>query len=206
MYKTVLNHVSGWGFARRTILICRINSDIHPILKESIPNRHAEQLLLTDLEQRTDLKTVTIYMSNSPCSNPQNNCSLEMISFLNSHDDVYMDVYITNLYNIRRMSCIGEIHNNNAYPDEHGYASGLRNLMLHDRCRVLAYNEEAWIDLLNFVNASHNLRSYCIGGYRTQGANHDRSRENEDDRIRQDLLYIRAPAFVLQQPLNVLNN
>lgn len=205
MYETVLNYVSGWNFAKRTILICKINLDIHPVLKESTPNRHAEQLLLTDLEQRTDLKTVTIYMSNSPCSNFKNNCASEMIRFLNSHVHVYMDVYITHLFNLRIMSCF-EDHINYPYPYYQRHTSGLRNLMLHDRCRVLAYNKDAWIDLLHFVKASANLDEYCIEGYRTQGDNHDRSRENEDDRIREELLYIRSQQFVLQQPLNVLNN
>lgn len=206
MYETVLHHAYGWAHAKRTYLICRINSDLTPVVKQTSPNHHAEQLLLMDLEQRTDLRTVTIFMSNSPCSNPQKNCSLELITFLNRHVNVYIDVYVTNLYNVRRVSCVGELHNNYPYPDEYGYAIGLRNLMLHDRCRILAYNEDAWVDLLNFANASVSLRSDLLGRYDTQRNNHDRSRKVEDDRIRSDLRYIRSPAYVLFQPLNVQNN
>lgn len=206
MYETVLDHAYGWGHAKRTLIICRVNSDLTPVVKQTSPNHHAEQLLLMDLEQRTDLRTVTIYMNNSPCSNPQQNCSLTLISFLNRHDNVYIDMYVTNLYHVRRVSCVGERHNNYSYPNESSYAIGLRNLMLHDRCRILAYNEEAWIDLLNFANASGGLRSDLLGRYETQRDNHDRSRKEEDDRIRTDFLYIRSPAYVLQQPLNVHNN
>lgn len=206
MYETVLNHVEGWELTKKTFLICRINSDLTPVVKEHTQNHHAEQLLLMDLEQRTDLRTVTIYMNNSPCSSPQQNCSLELISFLNRHVNVYIDVYVTNLYRVRRVSCVGERHNNYSYSDESRYAIGLRNLMLHNRCRILAYNEEAWIDLLNFANASGGLRSDLLERYETQRDNHDRSRKEEDDRIRTDFLYIRSPAYVLQQPLNVQNN
>lgn len=178
----------------------------YPCSKGTHAKPPCRAITFNDMEQRTDLRTVTIYMNNSPCSNPQQNCSLELISFLNRHYNVYIDVYVTNLYHVRRVSCVGELNNNYILPDEYGYAIGLRNLMLHNRCRILAYNEEAWIDLLNFANALGSLRSDLLGRYETQRDYHDRSRKVEDDRIRPDLLYIRSPVYVLLQPLDVQNN
>lgn len=55
MYETVLDHVGGWGYAKQTHLVCKIEGDDVPIVKTNDPlragNVHAEKLLIIDLER-----------------------------------------------------------------------------------------------------------------------------------------------------------
>lgn len=74
-------------------------------------------------------------------------------------------MYVINLYNVCRVFCVGELYNNYFYFDEYGYVIGLRNFMLYDCCRILVYNEDVWVDLLNFVNVLVSLRSDFFGRY-----------------------------------------
>lgn len=195
MYKTVLDHIHGWSKAMTTYLICRINSEATPlILQNTHGNRHAEELLIEKLNQRDKslLTTITIYTNNSPCSKKGHDCARELIKFLNENTNVITIFYVTNLYNIRRVSCKNELH----YPlvsqtEFKANFTGLKELMKHDRCVVNAFSYAAWSELLNIVPVSEVFKSQLLAGYKTKLDTNDRSREDEDNRIRSDLACIR---------------
>lgn len=93
MYETVLDHRHGWKKAMTTYLICRINSEDTPlIIQNTHGNKHAEELLLDELNQRDKslLTTITIYTNNSPCSNKGHDCARQLIKFLNENTHVIM--------------------------------------------------------------------------------------------------------------------
>lgn len=54
MFETVLNHKGDWDKAKKTHLVCKIEGDGVPIVKTNLPmsngNKHAEELLIDDLE------------------------------------------------------------------------------------------------------------------------------------------------------------
>lgn len=90
------------------------------------------------------------------------------------------------------MSCKNELH----YPlvsqtDFKANFTGLKELMKHDRCVVSAFSYAAWFELLNIVPVSEVFKSQLLAGYKTKLDTNDRSREDEDIRIRSDLACIR---------------
>lgn len=203
MYDTVLNHSngSGWSNATTTHLICRINSESDPIILTN-GIKHAEELLIYELNKRNTplLTTITIYLSNSPCSSDKHGCSGELIKFLNENIQVILILYVANLYNIRRVSCKGEWHYTGVTQDVHkANFTGLKDLMEHNRCVVSAFSFAAWSELLNIVPVSDSFKSQLLDGYTIIGRGNDRSRETEDCRIRSDLMCIRYIPFVIQQ-------
>lgn len=110
MYETVLDHSRGWINATTTHLICRINSEADLIiLKSGI--KHSEELLIYELNRRNKslMTTITIYISNSPCSSKEHRCTGDLIEFLNENTHVILIIYVANLYNIRRGSCKDEL-------------------------------------------------------------------------------------------------
>lgn len=201
MYDTVLDHNHGWSKATTTYLICRINSEADPIiLKNGI--KHAEELLINELNGKNTslLTTITLYLSNSPCSSKEHGCSGELVKFLNEHTQVILILYVANLYNIRRVSCKGERHYTWVTPDVHkANFTGLKDLMEHNRCVVSAFSFAAWSELLSIVPVSDSFRSQLLDEYKRIVPRNDRSRETEDCRIRSDLMCIRYIPFVIQQ-------
>lgn len=177
-----------------TYLICRINSKATPlILQNTHGNKHAEELLIDELNQRDKslLTTITIYTNNSPCSKNGHDCARELIKILNENTHVIMIFYVTNLYNIRRVSCKGEEH----YPlvsqaDHKANFTGLKDLMKHNRCVVSAFSYAVWSELLNIAPVSEVFQSQLLARYKTKLDNNDRSREEEDNRIRLDLMCV----------------
>lgn len=191
-----------------TYLICRINSEDTPLIIKNSPfreeNKHAEKILIDTLnaKNKSVMTTIAIYINNSPCSHSYHDCSRKLIRFLNENPHIRLFIYVTNLYNIRRVSCIGEFH----YPlfyrkDYEDNFIGLKNLMEHDRCEVMAFNDRIWSEMLNIVSVSSNCKDQILSEYRTQWNTQDRSREEEDTRIASDLMYIRYPPYVHQPPI-----
>lgn len=195
MYETVLDHRHGWNKAMTTYLICRINSEDTPlIIQNAHGNKHAEELLLDELNQRDKslLTTITIYTNNSPCSNKGHDCARQLIKFLNENTHVIMVFYVTNLYKIRRVSCKSEEHYSLvSQADFKANNTGLKDMMKHGRCVVSAFSYAVWVELLNIAPVSEVFKSQLLARYRTILDTNDRSREEEDNRIRSDLAYIR---------------
>lgn len=208
MYETVLDHGYGWTKAMTTYLTCRINSEGNPLIIQNSPlsqeNKHAEKKLIDTINamDKSVIKKITIYINNSPCSSSDHNCSGELIQFLNENPHIRLLLYVTNLYKIRRMSCIGELHNPLFYrKDYEDNFIGLKNLMEHGRCEVMAFNYDIWSELLNIVPVSSYCKDNILSGYNIKWNTHDRSREEEDNRIASDLMYIRYPPYVYQPPI-----
>lgn len=149
---------------------------------------------------KTEVLKITIYIYNSPCSKseakkPRENnhdCSQNLITFLNDHLRVCMRLYVTNLYNIRRESCKSEWHYAGVSPEDHeANYRGLRKLMRHDRCEIKEFSKDVWNELLNFVTVSDKCKKKLLREYGNKIDRNDRSREDEDRRIQEDLDHIR---------------
>lgn len=201
MYETVLDHSRGWTNATTTHLICRINSEADLIiLKNGI--KHSEELLIYELNRRNTslMTTITIYISNSPCSSKEHRCTGDLIEFLNENTHVILIIYVANLYNIRRVSCKDEWHYKGVSAIDHkANFTGLKDLMEHNRCVVSAFNFAVWTELLRIVPVSKVFKSQLLNEYKSVGRGNDRSRETEDCRIGSDLMSIRYIPFVIQQ-------
>lgn len=50
MYNTVLNHKTGWFYAKQTYLICRTNTKNHPLVIKNERGSHAEKELMNRLD------------------------------------------------------------------------------------------------------------------------------------------------------------
>lgn len=164
------------------------------ILQNTHGNKHAEELLIDKLNQRDKslLTTITIYTNNSPCSKKGHDCARELIKFLNENTNVITIFYVTNLYNIRRVSCKNELHYPLVYQtDFKANFTGLKELMKHDRCVVSAFSYAAWSELLTIVPVLEVFKSQLLDRYKTKLDTNDRSRVDEDNRIRSDLACIR---------------
>lgn len=204
MYTTVLDHIFGWINAKTTYLICRMNSNVRPIMLKNTGRRHAELILMEKLERmdKSLMTTITIYITNSPCSFMEHSCARMLIEFLNKNPNVIIILYVTNLYNIRRMSCICEPHYTTVSQDNHeANLTGIKDLMEHNRCVVSAFSYAVWFELLNNVPVSKELKFELLDGYKTKLDKNDRSREEEDNRIRSDLVCIRCIPSVFQQQI-----
>lgn len=139
------------------------------------------------------LLDITVYINNSPCSDPDHNCTDRLIKYLDRYRGVKLNLYVTNLYNIRRKTCRKERHYNGVNDGVHrtNYA-GLKSLMDHKRCEIRAFTKEDWEDLFGIANVSQAVSDQLLGRYGTPTAGNDRSREDEDTRIQSDLNYIHA--------------
>lgn len=132
-----------------------------------------------------DLLNITVYINNSPCSDKIHNCTNELINFLDGYRGVKLNLYVTNLYNIRRDTCRNERHYKVVDEKVHRTTyAGLKNLMDHERCEIRAFTKEDWKDLFGIANVSQAVSDQLMDGY------DDRSRKVEDTRIRSDLNYI----------------
>lgn len=145
-------------------------------------------------EKSKSLKTkienihVTIYINNSPCSQSPHNCAGELIDMLNNNENVHLRLYVANLYNICRESCQEEYHNERIGPENHkANYRGLRNLMQHDRCEIMAFTEDIWKQLFQMTTGSDQLPD----DYDNIEDGNERSRKDEDERIQTDLNHIR---------------
>lgn len=209
------NDFGKWERAKTTYLVYTID-DEDPKLIKNIPGNkkgnHTEEQLIKELmepdvtdkfkelslhktnKKSTSLKTkktiihVTMYINNSPCSQSPHNCTGELINMLNNNVKFHLRLYVASLYNIRRESCNEEYHNERIGIEKHtANYRGLRNLMHHDRCEIMAFTEDIWKGLFKMTTGSDQLPD----NYDDIEDGNDRSRKDEDKRIRKDLKHIR---------------
>lgn len=201
MYQTVLHHITGWTCAKTTYLFYKIHGENTLVKKTNIPmsqgNKHAEKLMIEDLihkNSQMDIfvspQRITVYLNNSPCSSITHNCTNNLRNFLKDYEDVKLKIYVTSLYNIRRKSCDKDNNkHNHIIKDEDHFANstGLWNLMQHERCEVKAYSKKVWEKLLKELKLSNSDEHDLLKTYTDIRNGNDRSREEEDKRIRKDL-------------------
>lgn len=148
--------------------------------------------MIDDLKE-TALSTelhITVYLSNSPCSSIEHNCTYNLRKFLDDFRRVRLKIYVTSLYNICRKSCDKDHNKHNHIIDvkvHFANSTGLWNLMQHDRCEVKAYSKEIWEKLLKELKLSNSDEHDLLKTYTDKRNGNDRSREEEDKRIQEDL-------------------
>lgn len=192
MWDTVLDHINGYlpniGLSSITYLVFVIEGINKPgILKNG--NYHAEAGLENILQSYRGPLKITIYINNSPCAD----CAKTLKKILEKNENIQMVLYITHLYNIKRRSCI--LREKNGKHEKHtewvsdevhdeNY-KGLRNLIMlrGNRCRIEAFTKKVWEDLLNVTGLSTQM----MNNYNRRKKGYDRSRQNEDRRIKKDL-------------------
>lgn len=209
-----------WNHAKTTHLVCKVDDDDPKcILISNTAEKHAEANLIQELIRKSKLKMtnissgtedvidgitkmsinqpskrkkIIIYINNSPCSE----CADALINVLDSNVQVRLKLYVASLYYIRRMSCDEEYHNEFVPSDKHKLNfNGLKKLMLQARCKIKAFTKDVWEELFNIVALSLEVKTELVDGYDHVADDNDRSRESEDNRIKEDLSYIRARPF-----------
>lgn len=207
IYTTVLIHNAVNPFNTNfTCLFCTIEGDASPISVRNIPRTidndgvHAEKRLITRLNKNTEVKksknrscsdpdlNITVYINNSPCSDKRHDCKKELTMFLKENKKVHMFIYITSIFKVHRESCRKHRHSPTISDETHYEASAeLWNLMQHDRCTISAYSKNVWGNLFDLAEESKEpLERYGEIVFKNQ----DVSREDEDKRIKEDLVYI----------------
>lgn len=172
------------------------SSGADPDLSEDLKKMSLDESKKKGNDKETSLPkllNITVYINNSPCSDPDHNCTDKLIKFLDRYRGVKLNLYVTSLYNIRRETCRNERHYNVVDDGVHrtSYA-GLKRLMHHERCEIRAFTKKVWEELFGIANVSQAVRDQLLGRYGTTTAGYDRSREEEDKRIQSDLNYIHA--------------
>lgn len=200
MWDTVLDHIEGYkqGLASTTYLVYMIEGMHKPGILKNEPS-HAEEKFINLLwkNHKGPLK-ITIYINNSPCAE----CAKLLKEFVENNQNIQMVFYITHLYNIKRSSCIlrkktGKDERHIKYIRKANHEDnyrGLRNLMSlgGNRCRFEAFTEKVWKDLLVLSGISKELAKLQMGNYNRRKKGYDRSRQNEDRRIKKDLNWIKT--------------
>lgn len=191
MWDTVLDHNNGYQqkLASSTYLVYKIEGMHKPgILKND--TTHAEKQLISIIQGNcTAPLNIYIYINNSPCAE----CATSLKKFMVDNQNIKMVLYIAHLYNIKRRSCAlreilkkesPHIHRIPKAIHEDTYL-GLRNLMSigGHRCRIEAFNKKVWEDLLALTGISTQM----MDNYNRRKKGYDRSRQNEDKRIKKDL-------------------
>lgn len=64
--------------------------------------------------------------------------------------------------------------------------------MNHDRCDINPYHKDDWEELLKLVTVSKEVKDELMSDYGNVMAGNDRSRKDEDERIKKDLDHIRT--------------
>lgn len=193
MWDTVLDHINGYSCRKKltstTYLVFTIEGMHKPeILINGM--KHAEEQLLSIIQGiSTGPLKIIIYMNNSPCAK----CAYLLNQFLVYNQNIQMVLYIAHLYNIRRRSCIRrkaakKFENHVRYisvEDHEKNYNGLRNLMSlrGHRCRIEAFTKKVWKDLLDLTGIPRQM----LDNYNRRKKGYDRSRQNEDRRIKKDL-------------------
>lgn len=191
MWDTVLDHIHGYKkkLASTTYLVCKIEGIHKPDIIESNES-HAEKQLLFLMHRisKVPLKII-IYINNSPCAK----CAKLLKQFLLDNQHIQMVLYIAHLYNIKRRSCKSrkaakkiEEHVSKISMEDHSENyDGLRDLMSlgGHQCRIEAFTKKVWKDLLVLTGISTQM----MDNYNRRKKGYDRSRQNEDKRIKKDL-------------------
>lgn len=118
------------------------SSGADPDLSEDLKKMSLDESKKKGNDKETSLPkllNITVYINNSPCSDPDHNCTDKLIKFLDRYRGVKLNLYVTSLYNIRRETCRNERHYNVVDGGVHrtNYA-GLKRLMHHERCEIRA--------------------------------------------------------------------
>lgn len=199
MWDTVLDHIHGYKkmLASTTYLVYKIEGIHKPVIIESNA-KHAEEQLLFKLKgiSKVPLKII-IYINNSPCAK----CANLLKQFLLDNQHIKMVLYIAHLYNIQRRSCksrkaakkIEEHVNKISSEDHENNYYGLRDLMSLEgyKCTIEAFTKKVWKDLLDVTGISRQM----MNNYNRRKTGYDRSRQNEDKRIKKDLNKIKRSPF-----------
>lgn len=211
MWNTVLNHRYGYSdlggkLARDTYLVCKIDTVPKPIIIENDKGgKHAEQILIDYLKNKTPTKKVTVYINNSPCAA----CADILKTYLEKNKGIHLTLYVTHLYNIKRKSCQDSADKKNeghmkciGNKEHEDNYQGLRDLMnLGDnRCKIEAFTEDVWRELHEVMgltkDCKQRMKKYDtkITDPKNKIKSHDRSRKSEDSNIKRDLEHIEANA------------
>lgn len=202
------NDFGKWERVKTTYLVYTIDDDDPIIIKNE--GYHAEEQLIKELIQQGKVKDpdvsdnfkemslhdkkkmITIFINNSPCSQNPHNCAGVLIDILKCNVNVHLRLYVANLYNIRRESCKEEFHNKLIEIENHrANYRGLRNLMQHDRCKIMAFTKDIWKGLFKMTTGSDQLPD----NYDNIKDGNDRSRGTEDILVQTDLDHIRDNPF-----------
>lgn len=209
MWNTVLNHGYGYSdlggsLATKTYLVCKIDGLPEAIIKRNHKGKHAEKQLVDNLEEMTLPKnSVTVYINNSPCAD----CARILKTYLEKNKGIHLTLYVTHLYNIRRMSCkMGADAKKNEghmeFLDENEHEAnykGLRDLMSlgDNRCKIKAFTKDVWRELHEVMGLTDDCQQRMITYDETKITdpknkvkNHDRSRKSEDRNIELDLIHL----------------
>lgn len=203
MWDTVLDHERGYieGHAKTTYLVCTINGEPDPICIKNKDGTHAEEELTVYLEAKYIATpnvtcTITVYINNSPC----HMCAQKLKEFLQKFENIELVLYVTHLYNIRRLSCQLNWERSFQKKDRHmGYIDvndyeknyqGLKDLINlgENRCRIDAFTEDVWKALHGVMGIEEELKHKYT---KTTNGEDVRSRNREDLNITQDLTYLR---------------
>ncbi|XP_062598176.1 C-_U-editing enzyme APOBEC-1-like [Saccostrea cucullata] len=201
IFRTELDHRGSWKNATRTILIYTVNKSSWTKI-QNVYLKHAEETLIKQLEKEYLMKiekiriNVDVYINNSPCAE----CADRLHAFLENYPEVQMYIYFANLYNIRRNSCI---KNMTTKDEEHVWrvsnfksiknSMGLVMLLDHNRCTLQPFNKQTWVNLLDLLKDNRidfNQMYQEICG--------DRSREEEDAYLREDLEIIKKEGIAMK--------
>lgn len=181
---------------QRNKMVIKTNGfpDADPDLSEDLKKMSLDESKKKCNDKETKLPkllNITVYINNSPCSDPDHNCTGRLIEFLDRYRGVKLNLYVTSLYNIRRETCRDERHYNAVNNAVHmiNYA-GLKNLMHHERCEIRAFTKKDWEGLFGIANVSQAVSEQLLRRYGTTTAGNDRSREEEDKRMQSDLDHI----------------
>lgn len=198
MWDTVLDHRLGYinGLAEKTYLVCIIHGEPEPIRKENTESKHAEIHLKEYLEKKkVDTNKITVYINNSPCVD----CATKLKEYLENKKDIQLTLYVTHLYNIRRMSCqlgkdAGKEDHMRFITSHEATYQGLKNLlsMGEDRCTIEAFTEDVWKELHEVMGLTEDFQQRRTE-YDTKNKekNYDRSRKKEDSNIKKDLIHLK---------------
>lgn len=206
MWNTVLNHgygysILGGNLATTTYLVCKIDGVPGTIIKRNQEGTHAEEQLVNDLEQMKLLKKkITVYINNSPCAD----CALILKTYLKKNKGIHLTLYVTHLYDIRRMSCEMGAKKNEGHmkfikENEHeANYQGLRDLISlgDNRCKIEAFTEDVWRELHKVMgltkDCQERMKKYDtkITDPMNPKKSHDRSRKEEDTYIEEDLIHL----------------
>lgn len=183
MYDTNRNH-QDWDKAKSTCLICKKDDNSTVNLEDKSfgeEDTHEEEFLLQELEKKSEVRNVTVFMNNSPCSSPNHTCADKLLKYLDANENVRLTLYVTSLYMIARESCKKDGHSE-VITNETVHSAGLKRLKQHARCEINAFNKNVWEELLNITKMTQDFKEEFMSKYCNV-----RSRKEEDDCIRSDL-------------------
>lgn len=188
MYETVLDH-KDWSNARTTYLIGKIKVKDRMIIVKltNVNNMHTEIILKEKLEKLEEtVEKITLYSNNSPCFH----CANAFIAYLDKNKNVHLTLFVTSLYMVKRRSCVEHHSDLSCLKHETSYNIKLRELKSHVQCSIDGFRMENWADLLDIMEISPECKEQISEKYNKAQPDSARSRAEEDEYIRSDLMDI----------------